>query len=716
MKIKKINKDKFDIKKGTILPLGTNKVGKGVNFAVSVPNIDKCKLNIYAKGKEEKITSIILDDNYRVGSIFSVFIDNFDYRKYEYTYDIMDKEYVDMYANKINGREVWAKPLTRDEKKLVRGGFNFDIFNWGRDSRLNIPYSDSIMYRAHIRGLTCGRNSKVVNKGTFAGVLEKIPYLKELGITTLVLAPIYEFDEILVDKYTVTSKDPIYMDYKEVYEKQKKYTDAPIMEHYIYNKELDGVVPYKVNYWGYSDSCYFLSPKSSYASNPDKAANEVKEMVKQLHKAGIEVILEFFFAENTNRQLIIDCLRYWLIEYHIDGFKINNNVAPSVMIATDPVLCDTKFLTESWNLGAIYSEEFCPTDRKLAEINDGFANDIRKFLKGDEDQINKFAYRFRRNDKKNAVINYITSYNGFTLNDLYSYDVKHNEDNGEMNRDGNNYNYSWNCGTEGKTRKKKVMQLRKKMMKNAFLTMMLSQGTPMILSGDELCNTQEGNNNAYCQDNEVSWINWTMNTTNKDMFNFVKRIIKIRKEHPILHLDKQFRMMDYISCGYPDMSYHGTKAWYPDFSNYSRVIGILISGDYPVVKTTRNTKKISSKKTKDNYFYFAYNMHWESHVFELPKLPNGYVWKILVDTSDEGILDYNEYDSFYSHKNKDIGKCLTVNDRSIVVLISSKVDTKEEKESIEVNLENNKNKIDIRVNIDKASNKMKNSKEILQEK
>ena len=285
-----------------------------------------------------------------------------------------------------------------------------------------------------------------------------------------------------------------------------------------------------------------------------------------------------------------------------------------------------------------------------------------------------------------------------------------------MNRDGNNYNYSWNCGTEGKTRKKKVMQLRKKMMKNAFLTMMLSQGTPMILSGDELCNTQEGNNNAYCQDNEVSWINWTMNTTNKDMFNFVKRIIKIRKEHPILHLDKQFRMMDYISCGYPDMSYHGTKAWYPDFSNYSRVIGILISGDYPVVKTTRNTKKISSKKTKDNYFYFAYNMHWESHVFELPKLPNGYVWKILVDTSDEGILDYNEYDSFYSHKNKDIGKCLTVNDRSIVVLISSKVDTKEEKESIEVNLENNKNKIDIRVNIDKASNKMKNSKEILQEK
>lgn len=657
--------NKFSIRKGTALPLGTTKVDSGVNFSVSVPNIDKCKLNIYEKGKEEKVASITLDENYRVGSIFSVQIDRFDYKKYEYMYEVMNKEFIDDYASKVNGRDTWAKPLSRNEKKLVRGGFNFERFTWGRDKRHNIPYSDSIMYRAHVRGLTCGKNSKVKNKGTYMGVIEKIPYFKELGITTLVLAPICEFDEILVDKYTVTSKDPIYMDYKDVLNKQKEYTSDPVIEHYIYNKELDGVVPYKVNYWGYSEVCNFLAPKASYASNPDNVVNEVKEMVKQLHKAGIEVILEFFFAENTNRQLIIDCLRYWLTEYHIDGFKINNNVAPTVMIATDPVLCDTKFLTENWNLPAIFSEEFIPKDRRLAEFNEGFSNDIRRFLKGDEDQLDKFAYRFKKNEPKNAVINYVTSYNGFTLNDVYSYDMKHNEDNGELNRDGNNYNYSWNCGVEGRTRKKKVMQLRKKMMKNAMLTMMLSQGTPMILSGDEMCHTQEGNNNAYCQDNDISWINWTMNATNKEFLSFVKKLIKIRKEHPILHLDSEFRMMDYISCGYPDMSYHGTKAWYPDFSNYSRVLGVLIAGDYPVAVASKSARRyVKDKKVKDEYFYFAYNMHWEPHDFDLPKLPKDMEWNVLLDTSLEGIQD-GVYD-------KKLDNALTVNDRSIVVLISSK--------------------------------------------
>jgi glycogen operon protein len=350
------------------------------------------------------------------------------------------------------------------------------------------------------------------------------------------------------------------------------------------------------------------------------------------------------------------------MEYHIDGFKINSNVAPSVMIATDPILCDTKFLTESWKVDTIYSKEFKPANKTLAEINEGFANDVRRFLKGDEEQLGNFVYRFKRNDEKNAVINYVTNQNGFTLNDVYSYDVKHNEENGEMNRDGSNYNYSWNCGVEGATRKTKILALRKKMMKNAMAAMLLSQGTPMILAGDEVCHTQEGNNNAYCQDNHISWINWSMTKVKKEMLDFVKEVIELRKKHPVLHLDNEFKLMDYISCGYPDMSYHGTKAWYPDFSNYSRVLGILISGDY-AVPFPNNPETMSlaerykkTRKEKDSYFYLAYNMHWEKHDYELPRLPKGYVWKVVIDTSKD------------DNKNQKVDRVLTVDDRSIVVL------------------------------------------------
>jgi len=663
MKIKE-----FNIKKGSIMPLGVTKVDGGVNFSVSVPNVDKVELNIYAKGSKDLVASITLDEQYRVGSVFSVRLDNFEYKQYEYTYKVMNKEFIDLYATKINGRDIWAKPLSTDEKKLVRGGFSFDRFNWGKDVRLNIPYSDSIMYRAHVRGLTCGKNSKVKNKGTYLGVIEKIPYFKELGITTLVLAPICEFNEILIDKYTVIPERPVYMSYEELTAKQKEDSDDPVFEHYMYSSKYRDVVPYKVNYWGYSDECQYMAPKASYALNPNKVVNEVKEMIRELHKAGIEVVLEFFFAENTNRQLIIDCLRYWLLEYHVDGFKINNNVAPPVMIATDAILCDTKIITESWKLDAIYSKEFKPKNKALAEMNEGFSNDIRRFLKGDEDQLGNFVYRFKRNDEKNAVINAITCHNGFTLHDVYAYDVKHNEANGEHNRDGNNYNYSWNCGIEGITRKTKVLSLRKKMMKNAFVTMLLSSGTPMILSGDEICHTQEGNNNAYCQDNDISWINWSMTKNKKEIFDFVKKVIDIRKNHPVLHQDSEFKLMDYIACGYPDMSYHGTKAWYPDFSNYSRVLGILISGDYAVpFPEDLNSSNVQdrykkTRKQKDSYFYLAYNMHWEKHEYELPRLPMGYEWRVIIDTSKD---DTN---------NKAVDKILTVDDRSIVVLESYRLE------------------------------------------
>ena len=265
-------KKNFNIKKGELLPLGVKKIGNGVNFSVSAPNSDYVKLNIYLKGKQDVYEQILLDDSFRIGSIFSVRIDDFDYKKYEYTYEIMGKEFVDYYASKINGRDIWAKPLNKAEKKLVRGGFAFDVFDWCDDYKLSIPYSDSIIYRAHVRGLTCGKNSKVKNKGTYLGIIEKIPYFKELGITTLQLAPICEFNEILVDKYTVIPQEPKYMHYEKVLELQKEQSKDPVLEHYMYNSRLRDIVPYKVNYWGYSEECQYLAPKASYASNPDNAA------------------------------------------------------------------------------------------------------------------------------------------------------------------------------------------------------------------------------------------------------------------------------------------------------------------------------------------------------------------------------------------------------------------------------------------------------------
>ena len=628
---------KFKIKKGNTLPLGTQLINGGVNFSVSVPNASECRLNIYQNGKAKVYDTIVMDESYRVGNIFSIFIEDFNYREYEYTYEVMNKEFIDPYAYRVTGRNLWAKPVNNKGKK-VHGGFYFDDFDWTGDIEHNRPYWNTIMYKTHLRGFTCSKTSKVNNRGTYTGFEEKIPYLVELGVNCVVLLPIYEFDEILIDKYLIRPENPTYMEYNALIAKREEYSKDPVIEHYVRAKTLEGVVPYKINYWGYGDDCNYFAPKASYAADPDNATNELKHLILELHKAGIEVILEFNFEYWTNKQLITDCLRFWKMEYHIDGFKINNNVVPLESIATDPVLGNSKLITDGWDINRIYKEEYVPVNKNLAEMNEGFLADVRRYLKGDEALTNNFAYRFRRNHLKHAVINYVSDVNGFTLNDVYSYDVKHNEENGESNRDGTDYNFSWNCGFEGPTRKLKVLQLRKKMVKNALLVTVFSQGTPMILGGDELLNSQKGNNNAYCQDNETSWINWNTNAANTEISEFLKKLIKIRNEHPILRMNEEFKIRDYVSCGYPDLSYHGTKAWFPDFSNYSRTLGVLLCGEYAVANKFGSRNGINSclkANKKDDYFYMAFNMHWEPHQFDLPKLPEGMEWELIVDTHSE---------------------------------------------------------------------------------
>ncbi|MDF2608679.1 MAG: alpha-amylase [Lachnospiraceae bacterium] len=599
------------IEKGMPVPLGTTMGNGGINFAVSLPDVDACDLKLYQIHAGELVATIHLNEQYKTGSVFSVFIktaqsDNvkpirktpeFSLKDYVYTYQIGKNEFLDPYAKVVYGRNVYGKILSEDEKLQLRGGVLLQDFDWQQDTKLRLPYSRLIIYKLNVRGFTKHDSSKVKQKGTFLGISEKIPYLKELGINCIQCMPIYEFNEIISGSQRYESK----------------------------NAGLDC----KINYWGYSSDNLYFAPKASYGTNPYNVANELKTLVKNLHQNGIEMIMEMYFPYGTNQNLIHDCLRFWSMEYHIDGFKLTGGALPYQLIASDPILSNTKLFANGWDTEAIYGRDFIPNTKNLAEYNDVYSVNLKRLLKGDESQVRTFAEGMKYNPIKCGVINYVTNQDGFTLMDLYSYDLKHNEINGEKNADGMEYNYSWNCGQEGKTKKKKIIELRKKQIRNAFMLLFCSQGTPLLLAGDEFGNSQQGNNNAYCQDNEISWLNWEDLNTNREIYEYVKSMIQLRKQHPILHMEQPLRSMDYISCGFPDISYHGTKAWYPDYSYYSRLLGIMLTGRY--AKINRNDN--------DNTFYLAINMHWDNHTYDLPKLPKGMRWHIVADTNEASIRE-----------------------------------------------------------------------------
>ncbi|HEX3075440.1 MAG TPA: alpha-amylase [Lachnospiraceae bacterium] len=642
------NKAAYGIRRGNPLPLGVSKFHNGVNFAVSVPYATECILILLHKTDPAKNSRITMSKKNQVGTVFCIYLSSFDYESYEYLYEANGKCFLDPYARIVRGKEEWGRIIDNDCDMQIRCDFSFDSFDWKDDKPYSIPYHDLILYKVHVRGFTKHPSAKLNrSSGTFDGIVKKIPYLKELGINALLIMPLVEFDEILIDDKRLLrndrliSKERIKYQYVNVTNEIDDVTNATNqymidqpsggaksfdVQAYQAKRDSDSntvIVPYKLNYWGYSKQNYYFAPKAAYASDSKNPVRELKNMIYELHKAGIEVHLEFCFTPDTNRQLILDCLRYWFFEYHVDGFLVNNNVVPADLVASDPILARTKLFATSWNIPT-GSKEDTIDERNLAEYNDGFMVDCRRFLKGDEGQVNPYSFRFRRNPKEYGVINYITNNNGFTLMDLVSYDIKHNQLNREDNLDGTEYNYSWNCGVEGKSRKKKVIELRRKQIRNALLMLFLSQGTPMILAGDEFGNSQDGNNNAYCQDNTISWLNWNQLKTNDDIFTFMKELIELRKQHGILHQATECKIMDYLSCGCPDMSFHGTKAWYPDFSNYSRVFSAMLCGKYAKLKNGSD----------DHYFYIAFNMHWEKHEFDLPQLPSNQSWKVLIDTQN----------------------------------------------------------------------------------
>lgn len=640
-----VSKNGFKIRKGYPTIIGATVMGNGVNFAVEIKCCLECDIKIYSKDesieyKKDKnasderthrshklVEKIRLDAKYRTGNIFCVFIENFDINKYEYSYEVMGRELIDPCSKMISGRAIWGKPFDKKIPGCIRSQVVDNCYNWEDDVRPCVSYEDAIFYKLHVRGYTRHHSSKVKTPGTFMGLTQKIKYIKSLGITSVILMPCYDFDEIIYDKYLMGPEEIEFIEYKDFLEEQSECED-PVVEHFRRNKETKGFIPYKINYWGYGvDNNYYFAPKASFASNPENAVNEFKDLIKQFHKAGLECIMEFNFQAGISKQFVYECFRYWMIEYHVDGFKFNANAINGEFVAADPLLGDCKLICEGWNEGAIYKGN-APISKNLGMMNDEYMVNVRKLLKGDEEQAGDFAYKFRRNSPNVGVINYITNANGFTLNDLYSYDVKHNEMNYENGIDGTDYNYSWNCGVEGKTRKSKVLALRKKQIRNALTILLLSQGSPLILAGDELLNTQYGNNNAYCQDNDTAWINWSMNSSSKSNLEFVKNLILLRKNHKILHMKNELRAMDYVSIGCPDLSYHGTRAWYPEFSVYSRTIGIMLYGKYAGNK-------------EDSSFYIAINMHWEDHNFDIPRLPDSSQWECILDCDNDTKFVYD---------------------------------------------------------------------------
>lgn len=616
-----------------LYPLGVTQEENGVHILVQ-GRAGEVRLLLYRPEEKKPCEEIPFDPKYRMGDVWELALDRTDFASFEYNFVIDGKIVTDPNARVITGREKWAD--RKRAGKPVRGRILSEEFDWEDDVKPEIPYAETILYKLHVRGFTAHASSGVSAHGTYAGVVEKIPYLKDLGITAVELMPVTEFDEIMM-----SSSGSGFHNAKQ---------------------EPTGYV----NYWGYGPS-YLYAVKTAYASRETMSAEgEFKTLVKELHKAGIECIPEMYFTGKELPGEILSVLRYWVEEYHVDGFHLTG--FPDLSLAAeDPFLKRTKLFAENWNDvmnrrpkqgyvtpgdGAVSVEE-----KNLAEYNMQFMEDMRRFLKGDEGMLSAFELRNRRNPMEYAVINYMANTNGFTLMDAVSYDRKHNEKNGEENRDGSDYNYSWNCGAEGPTRKKKIMGLRKQLLKNAYLLLFLSQGVPLLMAGDEFGNSQDGNNNAYCQDNAVSWLNWKLLETHKDQVEFVKCLIAFRKSHKMFHMDREPRIMDYKSCGRPDVSYHGENAWKPEFENFRRQFGILYWGAYAK----------HPDGSDDANFYVAYNMHWEPHMFGLPHLPKGAKWRVICNTGHPDAADLLTDGTGEVPKNQ---MMLAVPPRGIVILES----------------------------------------------
>ncbi|MEE1304359.1 MAG: alpha-amylase family glycosyl hydrolase [Agathobacter sp.] len=649
--------DGYKIRPGFFRMNGCYQTANGVSFTISSHGATSCTLLLYKPYATEPYARIKYPDSYRIGNTFSMLvfdlkIDEFEYAfQMEGPYDqkkglLFDKNNVilDPFAKAVTGQRKWGeKP---------EGGKDFEYharvvksnFDWGNIKQLEIPFEDLVIYETHVRGFTKDKSSRVKAPGTYRGLREKIPYLKDLGINAVELMPIFEFDE---------------------------------MES---ARVVDGVQLY--NYWGYNTVSFF-APNTSYASveEHNHEGDELKALIRELKENGIEVILDVVFnhtAEgnefgpcfsfkgidnnvyymltpdgyyynfsgcgnvmNCNhpvvRHFIIDCLRHWAIEYRVDGFRFDlasilgrdQNGAPMAnppileALAFDSVLGKMKLIAEAWDAGGLYQVGSFPSWNRWAEWNGRYRDEMRCFLKGDAGMAGNAITRITGSRDMyspggrghQASVNFLTCHDGFTLYDLYSYNTKHNEKNGWNNTDGDNNGHSWNCGEEGETDNEDVKNLRIRLVKNAFAALLCSRGAAMFFAGDEFCNTQFGNNNAYCQDNIISWLDWNRLKEYKEIHDFVRHMIDFRKNHPILR-----KRTNPAECQMPEISVHNGTPFNANTDYDTRMIGIMFAG--------RN-----EGDTKDDLIFYCMNAYWEPLVMQLPVLPNGMHWIVDVNTN-----------------------------------------------------------------------------------
>lgn len=538
-KIVSSSKRMMKMNKGYPFPLGVSEKDGYINFSMAVPGGQECILKLYRKDKEQPEMEILLPEEDAIGEVRAVAFPKSQVKGLEYHYIIGNQICVDPYA----------KSVVEQDGVHIRGRVSIDKYDWEGDRPLEIPCHEVVAYSIHVRGFTKHGSSKVKKKGTFQGVVEKIPYLKELGINQIQCMPVYSFEE-------------------------SKY--------------------YK-NYWGYGEAFCF-AVKNSYAAGRS-AEKELKDMVKACHKAGIEVVLYLPFTQNTPKPLISECLRYYTMEYHIDGFIVDPFVAPMDSIYSDYYLKKTKIL----------------------QNRDDFQYVMRRFLRGDEGFVEGVIEWLKKQTQESGSCNYMTRHTGFTLADLVSYNEKHNEGNGERGQDGPNDNFSWNCGKEGQTRKQDILALRRRQVRNAFFLLLSAQGIPCILAGDEFGNSQGGNNNVYCQDNEIAWLNWNGLQKDRTLFGYVKGLIELRKSLPFLHAEKRFAGTDLKNCGVPDISYHGDNAWVAPVHSKSRKLGVYYHNAEGSISDC----------------LIAYNMDEEKLGFALPKLPKDKKWYRIFTTAEE---------------------------------------------------------------------------------
>ena len=649
----------FKIRPGFFRMYGACVASNGVSFTINSHGATRCTLLLFKPQAPKPYARIPFPDSYRIGDTYSMLVYDIKPDEFEYAFSfdgpyepakglLFNEENVllDPYSRAVTGQRKWGEKPEGGKDFEYRARVVKSSFDWGNIKQLEQPFEDLVIYEIHVRGYTKDKSSGVSAPGTFAGLKDKIPYLKDLGINAVELMPIFEFDE---------------------------------MES---ARVVDGVQLY--NYWGYNTVSFF-APNTSYAFNEEHnhEGDELKSLIKALKENGIEVILDVVFnhtAEgnemgpcfsfkgidnnvyymltpdahyynfsgcgnvmNCNhpvvRSFIIDCLRHWAIEYRVDGFRFDlasilgrdQNGAPMAnppileSLAFDPVLGKMKLIAEAWDAGGLYQVGSFPSWNRWAEWNGRYRDDMRSFLKGDDGMAGNAITRITgsrdlyspESRGHKASVNFLTCHDGFTLYDLYSYNEKHNEKNGWNNTDGDNNGHSWNCGAEGETDNPNVNGLRRRLIKNAFAALLCSRGPAMFFAGDEFCNTQFGNNNAYCQDNIISWLDWSRLEEFKEIHDFVRHMIQFRKEHPILR-----KMTKPSSCQFPEISVHNGTPFNASTDYKTKLIGIMYAG--------RN-----EEDTEDDIVFYCMNAYWEPLVMQLPVLPNGKHWHVDTNTNAE---------------------------------------------------------------------------------